>query len=381
MLTARCREDTPEAFRNFQGFWDVSHQAKIPRGYNLTIEGVDGSIDMGLGYLGVQYLKAYDTAQCAALCNDRPTCGSFNLYFERLPLQDPSVQGGCPNPPSTTHIKCVLWRGDLTKDSASNTGERRADFEVVIAGSNGYNKQAGVLVVPNFYGPHDVDNHAAFDIPLEPTDGFDTHLSHDVYPLASARQAWLHRSNATMVPLRAPQQFVPDFNVSLCADKCNQWTEGGLEPPEGANPYVDDAFPVCSMFVAYQLQSDEVPMALVCDTFSSVWSTHYQTRRETEGGMAISRVAVYTREDYHYPAICADKSHCNGSGYYPGGDCSGWGPGNCLSAQHEPSLLLKRSAMGARHAPSSLLLAGMGLFFGGLVIMGVCWARRRQVRS
>lgn len=383
MLTAYHREDTPGAFRNFSEFWGASHKAKIPRGYNLTIEGMDGSIDMGLGYLGVQYLEEYDSVRCATFCNDLPTCGSVNLYFERLPLQDPSIKGGCPNPPSTTHIKCVLWRSELTQDSAVNIGERRAGFDVVIAGSNGYSKQAGVLAVPNFYGPNDVDNHAAFDVPLEPTDGFNTHLSHNVYPFESARQAWMaNQSNSTILPRRAAQQFIADYNVSMCADKCNRWTEGGLQVPQDANPYVDDAFPVCSMFVAYQLQSNDVPMAMVCDTFSSVWSTHYQTLRKTENGMAISRVSVYAREDYQYPAICAEKDYCKGGSYYPGGDCSGWGPGRCAPAEDEP-LLLKRSEMDPMDAPSSHLGAGMGLLFGGLVIacMGAYWARRRRVRS
>lgn len=301
----------------------------------MTVEGVDGSIDMGLGYLGVQLLEEYDPKECASFCDDLPTCSSFNIYFERQPMQDPSVKDGCPNPESTTYIKCVLWRSELTEESAVNVGEMRGEFHVVIAGSNLYNKQAGVLEVPNFNGPDDVDNGAAFDVPFEPLGDYNTRLSHDIFNYESARQAWNHKNNMTYLHPRATKRFIEGYDASLCADTCNQWTDGSLEPPEDADPYFDNAFPVCSMFVAYELRSDDRPMAMVCDTFSSVWSTNYQTQREFDG-MGVTRVSVYTREDYQYPAICAIKEHCKGRKYYPGGDCSGWGPDKCQRAADEP---------------------------------------------
>lgn len=300
------------------------------------MDGIDSSIDMGLGYLGVHLLEEYHTEKCALFCNDLPTCSSFNIYFERSPMQDPSIKDGCPNPESTTHIKCVLWRSELTKDSAINIGEIREEFEVVIAGSNLYNKQAGVLEVPNFNGPDDVDNHAAFNVPYEPLGGYNTQLSQNIFPYEFSRHSWERlMSNTTSDIRRASQRFIKGYNASLCADTCNQWTDGSLEPSQDSNPYFDDAFPVCSMFIAYELRSNDEPMAMVCDTFSSIWSTNYQTRRELDG-MMITEVSVFTREDYQYPAICANKQHCRGGKYYPGGDCSGWGPGKCQRLREEP---------------------------------------------
>jgi hypothetical protein len=37
-------------------------------------------------------------------------------------------------------IKCVLWGNKLNESDATNRGSSRWDFEVVIAGSNAYNK-------------------------------------------------------------------------------------------------------------------------------------------------------------------------------------------------------------------------------------------------
>jgi len=55
--------------------------------------------------------------------------------FERDPTLDPSREGGCGNPPATNNIKCVFWGSRLTRAMARNSGERRADFEVVIMGT------------------------------------------------------------------------------------------------------------------------------------------------------------------------------------------------------------------------------------------------------
>lgn len=67
-------------------------------------------------------------------------CVSVNVYFERDPKVDPGK--GCPNPPSTTYIKCALWGAPIRANDAINTGQYRDQFQVVIAGSNGYTDQA-----------------------------------------------------------------------------------------------------------------------------------------------------------------------------------------------------------------------------------------------
>lgn len=72
-------EDTPEAFRQFQLLWDISTQAVEPTGYSCTLSNLDGAIEPGAGYLGLEFLEQYNTTRCAELCADRPRCGSFNI--------------------------------------------------------------------------------------------------------------------------------------------------------------------------------------------------------------------------------------------------------------------------------------------------------------
>lgn len=182
---------------------------------------------------------------------------------------------------------------------------------MVIAGSNSYNKKDGVLQVDGFVGPREVDNNAAFDVPLEPIGGYDTRISQDTFEYNSSFKS---------------------YDASLCASICDQWTLRNSEAPEShTGPFLDGAFAVCTMFVAFELRKEDEPIAMVCDYFSSVWSNHYQTLRAV-GDLMVIKISAFVREDYQYPAICVMKEHCKGNEYYPGGDCSGWGPGNCQVA-------------------------------------------------
>lgn len=75
--------------------------------------------------------------------------------YERNPTVNPDYGAGCPNPPSTTIIKCVLWGQTINTDIALNWGEERCDFQVLIAGSNYYLKQSALqnLSEYGFFGP------------------------------------------------------------------------------------------------------------------------------------------------------------------------------------------------------------------------------------
>lgn len=75
--------------------------------------------------------------------------------YERAPTVHPDYDAGCPNPPSTTLIKCVLWGQSINKEISLNRGEDRCDFKVLIAGSNYYLKQSALqnLTDYGFFGP------------------------------------------------------------------------------------------------------------------------------------------------------------------------------------------------------------------------------------
>ncbi|KAF2996733.1 hypothetical protein E8E13_006166 [Curvularia kusanoi] len=130
--------DTDTAFLSDSDFSTAANGAVTPGGYTLAFANKQASSQTS-AYLGYYTLTSYDTGVCAQKCNAVDGCISFNVLFER----DPTVEPGptCDNPPSTTVIKCVLWGTYLTADTATNNGQWRDNFHVVIAGSNGYNRE------------------------------------------------------------------------------------------------------------------------------------------------------------------------------------------------------------------------------------------------
>ncbi|KNG44335.1 hypothetical protein TW65_08686 [Stemphylium lycopersici] len=161
---------------NTWGFYDspsiqgAASNATIPPGYTLSFGSKIGSY-VGANYLGHYELQSYDTLECARKCDEhgqrahlassrntaadtpdhrdspqttdnaegqdeKQICQGFNIYFER----SPSIHLGprCHDATSRTVIKCALWGEALPVMGATNTGYREWDFDVVIAGSNGY---------------------------------------------------------------------------------------------------------------------------------------------------------------------------------------------------------------------------------------------------
>lgn len=112
--------------------------APAPKDYTVAFRNATGSTQQA-GYMGYYVLEVYNTTQCAGFCNSASGCEAFNLYFERDPLLNPA--DGCSNPVATTNIKCTLWSQDISLATATNQGQYRDQFHVVIAGSDGFNHQ------------------------------------------------------------------------------------------------------------------------------------------------------------------------------------------------------------------------------------------------
>lgn len=111
--------------------------AGTPEGYVQSFKDAKGSTEQ-IGYLTYKNIESgkYDVEECAKFCNNEKFCLGFNIFFERDPTTDPAV--GCDqNPPPTTNIKCSIYGYPVAKASATNKGQYRGDFQVVITGSNG----------------------------------------------------------------------------------------------------------------------------------------------------------------------------------------------------------------------------------------------------
>lgn len=129
--------DTDTAFSNYPYFHALANSVAPPFPYIEKFRDLNGSTQQN-SYLTYYVLNSYDINKCASYCNNVNLCTAFNLYVERDPSVDPGA--ACPNPPSTTNYKCALWGSSISRDTATNTGQYREQFHVVIAASNGYDK-------------------------------------------------------------------------------------------------------------------------------------------------------------------------------------------------------------------------------------------------
>ncbi|RMY43880.1 hypothetical protein D0865_10942 [Hortaea werneckii] len=214
--------------------------AEQPAGKAFT--DLKASIEQ-IGYLGLRTVDSYDPALCAEHCDPKHGCVAFNLYFERDPsfATDPK---SCPNPPSTTNIKCTLYGFPIASGGATNKGQWRDGFEVAIAGSNGYNRKP--LTSPGidkYDGPTELQ--CAINAPLDPATGKNTHVG----------------STA----------FKTTFDPAQCAAACNTHNIYHLSH---RNPN-DGSYPLCNFFNSYVLYKNGVPESLVCSMYSRSWDESY----------------------------------------------------------------------------------------------------------
>ncbi|KUI74407.1 hypothetical protein VM1G_10021 [Cytospora mali] len=218
-----------------------------------------------------------------------------------------------------------------------DTPEAFRYFEVfhdksVTAGSIAYNQASeGVnLTAMGYVGPRtDVDKNAALNIPNEPTGNYNTLLKRE-HLYYGASNPW--HDEAFHAPFT-------HYDPALCGRMCTSITKEAW----ALHPFINGAAAVCNMFVAYELQmriptkyeKAGTPVSMVCELYSSVWSSRYQGVVEVQGEvhgrhtmLKPTRVSIYDRGGYSYPPICAMEELC-GEDYYAGGDCSGWGDGHC----------------------------------------------------
>ena len=112
-----------------------ANNAPTPDGYAVVFTDLSGSLSAS-NYMGLYTLDSFDTLTCASKCDQASGCQAFNMYIERDPSLDPNSTN-CPNPPSTTNFKCTLWGAPVSAEEATNDGQWRDQFQVVITGSNG----------------------------------------------------------------------------------------------------------------------------------------------------------------------------------------------------------------------------------------------------
>lgn len=131
-----------------------------PAGYSTSFIGQFGAVST-TNYMGFFQLSSYNTSQCAAYCSAASGCQGFNIYHERAPVYDPSVP--CADSTAQVSINCALWGSPVYAANATNYGQMRNAFYVVITGSNGYNVNSNPSQVANYKSPVPVLGSVPFD--------------------------------------------------------------------------------------------------------------------------------------------------------------------------------------------------------------------------
>lgn len=123
------------------------------------------------------------------------------------------------------------------------------------------------------------------------------------------------------------------YNPALCAKKCNELTEYNRVYKVNTYPYINGAYPKCNMFTIFEDLIGGVPQSVVCMFFQSSWDSQHSNIKfgvlPDGRNVTADSFKMYHRLDYKASPICVLDSY-QGSQYYAGGDCSGWGPGYCL---------------------------------------------------
>ncbi|KAH7083685.1 hypothetical protein FB567DRAFT_89986 [Paraphoma chrysanthemicola] len=141
--------NTPESFTKFQPYGTESASSATPSAFDVVFTNQTAAI-RSYKYMHYVDLDKYEVTKCAASCNSSPGCDAFNIFFLRHPSVEPAAT--CPNPKANTVVRCTLFNQPLEAGEALNRGQGRGppdangqDFEVRIAGSNAYNRVAGLF--------------------------------------------------------------------------------------------------------------------------------------------------------------------------------------------------------------------------------------------
>lgn len=239
----KVQPDTVEAFEAYPEFHKEAQNAATPAGYERTFVDLNASTSAN-SYITFYTLQSYDPAGCAQHCDDTDLCTAFNIYIERDPSLNPTTnttdpEFNCPNPSSITNYKCSLWGSSIDATSATNEGGYRDDFQVVVVGSNGYDKTNNTTPAPP--SPH-------WQPPTKCPGG----------AISSGGQYHL-----------GSQFFPGPFNPGLCGVYAEAQTSKNRDAAKAAGHH---SYTPCNMFNAYMVQLNGVAQGTYCSLFDTVLS-------------------------------------------------------------------------------------------------------------
>ncbi|GME26961.1 carbohydrate-binding-like protein [Neofusicoccum parvum] len=280
---------SPDSFTRDPTIASVANNAPTPTAYYQNFKNQQGA-NSAYAYMGYTVLQhGYDVNACATQCSNMAGCLSFNIYFERDPVQEPGA--GCDNPAAFANIKCSFWGSALDISTATNSGQWRDKFQVAIAGSNAYtsNKIGGKIT--GWTDPLNLNN-AAMQAPLRDCGGTWTYMGYKLF------------------------QSGP-FDVNLCAAACDAQTAYNI-----AHPPSSGYTPLCAAFDTYQLtmtnNTGSYVQGQMCTMYTSAWDAKYATNTVAYNDgigakYTYSMSFFYSRPEIQ-PVCDADLSYLQASG-------------------------------------------------------------------
>jgi hypothetical protein len=251
----------------------------VPSGYTPAFINLQGSTQAN-GYLTYKTLSKYDPQQCTAACDKISSCQFANIYYEK----DPDSKN---NPVDV--IKCSLYSMPQTNCTATNKGQWRGSFHVLVTGSNGYNKAAA---------------------PKTPAG----------YSLATLPGA----VNAPVYDSVGQWRFIQpvylnSYDPALCAAACDKQTAW-----DKSQATDDCNYKTCVYANMYILSQNGIPKTVVCALYTEAtdasYADNYGYSTDTDTYQVSNSVALTntTAVKAGYPQLCAassgDISYLNSTG-------------------------------------------------------------------
>ncbi|TKA25296.1 hypothetical protein B0A50_06200 [Salinomyces thailandicus] len=266
--------------------------------YDQVFKDLDGSVSAN-SYMGQYTLNSYNPALCAAKCDATELCTSFNIFAERDPSLNPSADDStaptvwgywCPNPPSMTSFKCTLWGSNIDGSMATNQGQYREQFHVVITASNGYDK-TNVVTPPDVSASVPTASTTTSTSAATPTAATTTLTTSTTTKTkntppgstknskaaADPKHPWDKPYNCHSQAINSPthwlgSKFFPGpFNPQVCSDYA--LAQNAANKAKGVPQQ-------CQMFNAYYLHKNKVPYGTYC----ALYNTHLDGSFATNAG-------------------------------------------------------------------------------------------------
>ena len=272
----------------------VASGASTPVGYYQNFKNL-GAANSAMNYLGYTVVNTYDVDYCAAKCDAKAGCLSFNIYFERDPTLE--LAASCPDPDAFVNIKCSFWGTGLDATTANNMGQWREKFEVVIGGSNAYTSYKLGGPIDGWSGPQKLDN-AALNAPLWDCTDTWTYLGYKLLQAGSV-------------------------DPRLCAAACDAQTAYNKQHPSGVN-----AVP-CNAFGSYILNKSNstgtYQQGQMCTFYTAYWDAKYA---KNTGGFdgAVGATYKFTYSTFYgkkgVQPTCGSEYISSTGTYIKGGDAN-----------------------------------------------------------